>query len=149
MMRNNNNLTIITMMLILLLSMSPPLHWAYHGIESGHAIIYTTSENLSTKTINAGRGISLGRLGSRNVLPNERYDQFGMEGGCVCASTMENTPNSLDPVYLKPHASWEGYLSGPHNLTDYQVLIILTPENFNYSHVKPDGSDIRLSLIHI
>ena len=28
---------------------------------------------------------------------------------------------------------------------DYQVLIILTPQNFNYSKVKPDGSDIRFT----
>ena len=32
------------------------------------------------------------------------------------------------------------------SLTDYQILIILTPETFNYSKANSDGSDIRFTL---
>ena len=30
-------------------------------------------------------------------------------------------------------------------VNDYQVLIVLTPQNFDYSKAKPDGSDIRFT----
>ena len=30
-------------------------------------------------------------------------------------------------------------------VSDYQVLIVLTPQNFDYSKAKPDGSDIRFT----
>ena len=31
------------------------------------------------------------------------------------------------------------------NLSDYQVKVVLTPNNFDYTNVKPDGSDIRIT----
>ena len=36
-------------------------------------------------------------------------------------------------------------ISSPNNLNDYQVLITLTPGNFDYSHANSDGSDIRFT----
>ncbi|MBD3203259.1 DUF2341 domain-containing protein [Candidatus Woesearchaeota archaeon] len=33
--------------------------------------------------------------------------------------------------------------SGQSSLSDFPVLIHLTPTNFNYSHIRPDGKDIR------
>lgn len=37
-------------------------------------------------------------------------------------------------------------IGGGANLTNYQVMVTLTDNNFNYLHAKPDGSDVRFSL---
>ncbi|MCD6368074.1 MAG: DUF2341 domain-containing protein, partial [Candidatus Aenigmarchaeota archaeon] len=36
-------------------------------------------------------------------------------------------------------------ISSSNNLNNYQVLVVLTPGNFDYSHANSDGSDIRFT----
>ena len=74
-----------------------------------------------------------------------------------------DTQSSPGDVILEKKEAWQSWWNSSwryrlrieikensgSNLTDYQVLINLTPKTFNYSKAKPDGSDLRFTQYNL